>query len=239
MRGMLYNALMILRAAVLFAVLFAAGGALAEGAKTGALSLTVFYDFSYNGIKVAEVADTLAINDNGEYQINRVAAAVGFAKVLHGDVVNTSEGKTASYGLQMSHYKQKRGNRPLQTADYDGDILKLARGDEQKSTTLAAPLYDYLTIIYNHYVLGRILTGAIRQTDGWRIREYHYETGEEETMQTPYGELKVIPVTYQSKRGPRIFWLAPALGYLPVRSIVDDKGHIFETTMTGGPPPPN
>ena len=226
----------ILRAALLTIAITITGGALAEP-KTGALSLTVFYDFSFNGLKVAEVADTLTIDDNGEYQINRTAAAIGLAKILYGDIISNSAGRITDYGLQMSVYHQRRksGSRPPQSAKYDGETLRLMRGEESKTAETAAPLYDYLTIIYSHYVAGKILTGAVRQTDGWRIRDYIYEVGTQETITTPMGEIKVIPVSYKSDRGPRIFWLAPAMGFLPVRSIVEDKGSKFETIMTPRP----
>lgn len=210
-------------------------GAIIKGNKTGALSLTVYYDFSYNGIKVANVADTLTINDDGEYRINRTAAAVGLAKLLHGDVINSSAGRVAARGLQMSVYHQQRGSRPPQSAMFDGETLQLMRGDESRTEQETAPLYDYLTIIYSHYVAGEILTGTIRQTDGWRIREYEYETSAEETITTPFGELTTVPVSYKSNRGPRKFWLSPKMGFLPVRSVVEDKGQTFETTMTPAP----
>ncbi len=232
-------------AVLLFAAASLAGGASAQSAqsnsgenKSGALSLTVFYHFSINGVKAAQVADTLTINDNGEYRIDRTASAVGLAKILHGDVFNSSAGRVSGEdGLQMSVYHQKRGSHPPQSAAFDGKILQLMRGEENKTATITAPLYDYLTIIYSHYAAGRILTGNIRQTDGWRIRDYVYETGAAETLTTSLGELTAIPVSYRSSRGPRIFWLAPDMGFLPVRSIVEDKGITFETTITPAPPP--
>ena len=135
----------------------------------------------------------------------------------------------------MSRYEEQRGRRPLQVAEFDREsgVINLHKGEEsRREAAPAAPLLDYLTALYRSYALGRPVAARAFVTNGWRLAEYEYRVGEAETVETPLGEIVAVPVSRDSPRGRRVFWLAPERGYIPVKIYVDDKGHIFETLLT-------
>ena len=72
--------------------------------------VTLFFDLSYNGFKIAEVTETFTPLEDGGYIIKSHAVAVGLAKLLHGDVVRESRGRlNDESGLQTNYYREKRG----------------------------------------------------------------------------------------------------------------------------------
>ena len=213
-------------------LLFASAQAFAADAVETPKAVTLRMDFYYGGIHIADTTDVLTFSDDGAYYIKSHAAAIGLAKVLHGDVIIESSGLVnASIGLRMTAYYQKRGPRKEQRAALavDDNVLYLQRGDEKRDVEMAAPVLDYLTSVYRSYVRGKVQGGTLTVTNGWRVREYVYEVVGEEKVQTGMGELNTVLLRRESNRGERKVWLAPDLHYLPVRWYVDDKGHVFET----------
>lgn len=201
------------------------------------LPLTLYFDFFYNDIKAAAVTEVFTPQANGDYTITSHAEAQGLAKLLYGDVSRASAGKIhPETGLQMRSYKEQRGRRPLQTAEFNrqAGVVNLQKGKETRAEVAPAmPLLDYLTALYRSYVLGRAVAGAAVVTNGWRLAEYEYKIGEAEPVETPLATMLAVPVSRDSPRGRRVFWLAPERGYIPIKIYVDDKGHIFETVLTG------
>ena len=202
--------------------------------------VTLFFDLSYNGFKIAEVTETFTPLEDGGYIIKSHAVAVGLAKLLHGDVVRESRGRlNDESGLQTNYYREKRGSYVLQKAVFDeatGEwrLFKDKRGKkETRVEKPASPIYDYLNAAYRGYTENRLFGGKITMTNGWRLKTYDYQIGETEKMTTVRGTLSVVPIIRESPRGKRIFWLAAEMDYLPIKSYVDDKGHVFETVLTG------
>ena len=221
---------MRIRIAAFFVALLAHLPAFAEPA-----TVTLFFELSYNGIKIADVTETFTPLGNGDYVLKSHATATGLAKILHGDVIRESRGQwNVDSGLQMSVYQEKRGGRPLQKALFDAQTgqLSLFRGNkETRVEEPSPPVYDYLTAVYRAYVEKRPTAGKMTITNGWRLKDYDYQIGKTEEMTTALGTVSVVPVSRESPRGKRIFWLAPKIGYLPVRTYVDDKGHTFEAVL--------
>ena len=198
--------------------------------------LTLHFDFFYNGIKAAEIVETFT-PQNGEYIINSHAKATGLAKLLYGDVIRKSAGRIDSAaGLLPRRYEAKRGKRAQRvfTLDEEAGVLRLQKGEEKRQEPVPdAVLVDYLTALYRPYVLQKMTPGKAAVTDGWRLSFYEYEAGEAEKIQTPLGEITAAPLSRESPRGERIFWLAPEMGYIPVKVYINDKSHRFETIITG------
>ena len=204
-------------------------------ANTAPTTLTLNFHLFYSGIKIAEVTELLSLSDDGGYVIDSHATAEGLAKLLHGDVTRQSMGWVdLTNGLQMTSYYAKRGRRQPQSARFDeaAGELHLKRGNEERVEQVAAPVFDYLTALYCSYILGRVADGKMTITNGWRLREYEYTAGEEEIVETLVGNLRAIPMRRQSPRGERVIWLAKEKGFIPVRSRIDDKGHIVEVVLS-------
>lgn len=204
----------------------------------GGSGVTLSFTFFYGETKIADVRDELTFAPDGEggreYRIESHAAAVGVAKLLHGDTRFESRGRVeAEEGLLMTLYAQARGRRAPQSARRQGGTLWLRRGEEVREERLGEgeALFDYLSAVYRAYALGRVAAGRVRYTDGWRLTEYEFEVRGRETVQTGLGEMEAVVVVRESERGVRKMWLAPALNYLPARLYVDEKGHEFTTVL--------
>lgn len=248
---------------LLLALLFcAAGSALAEGSegvvgvegvegvegaaeltlgvggssRAGGWGVTLRYDFLYNGFKVGDVTEVFRADAGGGYVLESHAAATGLAALLHGDVRRGGGGRLDSaLGFIPEFYEEKRGPRPRQRAEFDRGrgVVILHRGeDERREERLGGAVYDYLSAVYLSYILGRPAGGTLAVTDGWRLKSYVYEDLGVENVRTPAGEFSAVRMSRADGK-TRIFWLAEELDYLPVRIYVDDKGHIFESVLTG------
>ena len=206
-----------------------------NGSVFGVAGATLRFDFLYNNFKVGDVVETFRTDADGGYVLESHAKATGLAKVFYGDVIRASSGRLhPEFGLLPERYDEKRGPRPRQSAEFDRGrgVVALRRGeDERREEMLSGVVHDYLSAIYLSYVLGGARSGKIVVTDGWRLKEYEYENAGTETVRTPAGEFEAVRISRSGK--VRIFWLAKELGWLPVRVYVDDKGHIFESILTG------
>ena len=210
---------------ILFRTLLFAVAVLLPAAAEKQAVLTM--EMYYGDTKIADVRDQLQIGAD-HYEINSTAAAVGLAKILHGDSSFFSSGEVDStHGLLMTVYQGNRGRRDPQQAVRMGDQLQLQRGEETRTEQLSEPLFDYLSAIYRSYALGTVAIGKLKFTNGWRLRDYDYVIEGEETVMTGMGEIATVVIRRDSERGARRIWLAPSLDYLPVRLYVDEKGHEF------------
>lgn len=241
LRSLLLRLLLLTAAAL--PMLSSADAAEAEAhpaAAGGAFGVTLYFDFLYNGLKVGEVTETFRADGAGGYELDSHAAASGLAAILYGDVRRHSRGRLdAALGLVPDFYEEQRGPRPRQAAEFDRarGVVTLRRGaDEVREEPLAGAAYDYLSAFYLSYVLGRPAAGTLAVTDGWRLKEYGYEWTGTEALRTPLGEFAAERVSRTDGK-TRIFWLAKELDYLPARVYVDDKGHVFESVLTGAARP--
>jgi hypothetical protein len=62
-------------------------------------------------------------------------------------------------------------------------------------------------------------------TNGWKFERYELEVGIEEMLQTPFGELRAVPVRQLRRANEESIelWLAPAYRWLPVRIRFFDR----------------
>ena len=62
-------------------------------------------------------------------------------------------------------------------------------------------------------------------TNGWKFERYELEVGIEETLQTPFGDLRAVPVRQVRRANEESIelWLAPAYRWLPVRIRFFDR----------------
>ena len=212
------------------------GALSAPAAAESPFSLTLDFVFFYNGVKAADVREVFSTDADGGYEIVSHAEATGLAKIFYGDIFRKSTGKIDRLdGLRMLQYEEKRGarDRTFAKVDAQSGVLHLQKGGEMRTEKLPdAPLADYLAALYRARILGGVPDGESAITNGWRIKIYEYEEGAPEIVKTTEGEVRAIPLIRESPRGRRVFWIAPSLDYLPVRSYINDKGHVFETVIT-------
>ena len=198
--------------------------------------LVVNYHLRYNGFNVADITDQLFMGAGGRYHLRSHARTKGLA-VIYGDIIRNSYGQSVpEQGLVMDSYDQRSGRFTKKRhgrVDPDSNRLLLRQGDKERNEPLPSPLFDFLSIVYQPYVLGHVNADSVWLTDGWRLKEYHYEIGEEEVVLTElYGELRTIPLRLRvDDESKRTVWLAPDLGYLPVRAVVDRGSRHIEVAL--------
>ena len=200
--------------------------------------LVARYHLHYNGFNVADITDKLFMDNDGRYHLRSHAKTKGLA-AIYGDIIRNSYGQALpDKGLVMEAYDQVSGRFTSEREgriDLEGDRLLLRKGKKLRDKPLPDPLFDFLSIVYQPYVSGRVEDGSIWLTDGWRLKEYHYEVGEAEWISTGLHEdLRVIPVHLRvDDDSERTVWLAPSLGYLPARAIVNKSGRRIEVALVG------
>ena len=196
--------------------------------------VTLRFDFYYGETKIADVTETLDLSEAGDtYTLRSYSAAVGLAKLLHGDVRIESQGLVdEAQGLLMTLYHEDRkGKKRRARHDLDSGTLHLSEGEKARTEESTGAVFDYLTAIYRSYFLQAATGGQLPVTNGWRFKDYDYVVTGEETVDTAMGSLNAVVLSRHSDRGDRKVWLAPSLGYLPVRLLVDEKGHVFHTII--------
>ena len=104
--------------------------------------------------------------------------------------------------------------------DWDKSTLQFGRAADQKNTALPAGSQDLLSFMYQLSLAppprGRILMPV---TTGVRFESYELDVLDEETLETPLGNLRVLPVKQVRVQGSESIevWLAAEYHYLPVR----------------------
>lgn len=75
--------------------------------------------------------------------------------------------------------------------------------------------------------------GTIPMVDDDHIKYYLYRKGKLETLDTKLGKIETVVYEGTRERSNRVsrFWLAPSLGYAPIRAEQERKGKV-ETVMT-------
>ena len=99
-----------------------------------------------------------------------------------------------------------------------------SKGEEKHKETTTEPVFDYLSILYQPYVEGQLLSGEFAVTNGSDLKQHTYEVAGKETLETGIGQIETVVIVRYSSRGARKIWFSPAHDYLPVRLYVDDKG---------------
>ena len=188
-------------------------------------------DFYFGDLKIADTTDTIRTNPAANtYEITSYSAAINLAKVLYGDVSLHSRGQLdAQHGWRMTHYAETRGSKQRAASVHGDGTLTLTQNNETRNEPAQdLPVYDVLAALYRSYILQAPAFGKFRFTDGWRLRDYDYEDGGRETLSTPFGEVDtVVVVRHKSNGARRRIWLAPQLGYLPVRVLIENENSTF------------
>ena len=122
--------------------------------------------------------------------------------------------------------------------DWNGGSLAYGRTHDPKSAPLPAGTQDFMSFIYQQAVLppapGR---ARVPITTGTRFETHEIEVTPEETIETPLGTLRALPVRQLPRPGAESIqiWLAADYRYLPVRIRHYDRDGRFsgEPEQTG------
>jgi hypothetical protein len=136
-----------------------------------------------------------------------------------------SRGKITPRGLQPESFLASRTRRGRNEAaqarfDWSAGSLNYGYAHEQKSAPLPADAQDFMSFIFQ-YVLAPPAPGRYRVpiTTGTRFEVYEIVVSGEERIETPLGDLRVLPIRQLPRPGEESIeiWLAADYHYLPVR----------------------
>lgn len=190
-------------------------------------SFTATYRVYARGLPVGSGTIALALDADGGYRMRSALAPSGLAALLVSDrVAETASGRLLDRGPRPRRYRYRQtgGERERFAAlDFDwraGTVASLHDG-EARTLPLTPRAVDPLSVYLQ--VMSDLEAG--RQVDRFTLihrnerRDYRVSADGTETLDTPLGPLATRRFTRQragSRRRTR-FWLAPALGHLPVR----------------------
>lgn len=163
--------------------------------------------------------------DEGAYRIGSVSETTGLASVLRTERrTYLSEGLVTPAGLQPRSFlmsRLRRGQTEVARARFDWDAAHITWGttDEKHEATLPAGSQDFLSLMYQLSLAppagGRI---SVPLTTGTRFEAYELDVLPEETIETPLGPLRALPLRQVRKPGAETMqvWLAADYRHLPV-----------------------
>jgi len=182
----------------------------------------------YMGSQKFEVARTVQTWETsaGNYTLESTSGTSGVVGLFHSERrIFRSTGRMTEHGLRPENFvssRSRRGHTDESAARFDWDrhSITLGRGDAQRSATLPAGSQDILSFMYQLSLAppppGRV---QIAITNGTRFENYALDVLAEETLETPMGAIRALPVKQRRREGGESMevWLAADYRYLPVR----------------------
>jgi hypothetical protein len=180
---------------------------------------------------VGHTVQTWEAADN-QYRLDSRSEPAGLARLTrHGPRVYHSSGVVTERGLQPREFASSvtlRGKADESAARFDwaGSALQFGRAHDQKNAALPAGAQDLLSFMYQ-FALAPPPRGRVQMpiTNGTRFEHYDIDVLDEETIETPMGTLRALPVKQVPRPGRESIqvWLAADYHYLPVRILVINR----------------
>ena len=182
-----------------------------------------------NRFNVGRTVQSWTLNDDS-YRVRSASETTGIAAMFARQSIEyISSGRLTAAGLrpdQFSNARERRGEKDAATARFDWKTQTITFGEPPKSAPLAGNEQDLVSFMYQLGLMpltpGRIVLPI---TNGWKFERYELEVGLEETLQTPFGDLRAVPVRQVRRANEESIelWLAPAYRWLPVRIRFFDR----------------
>ena len=182
-----------------------------------------------NRFNVGSTVQNWSINED-RYHLSSRSETTGLAALFsRQSMTYVSSGRLTAGGLHpdaFSSERQRGGSKDSATARFDHVARTITFGNPTRSLPLNENAQDLVSFMYQLGLLpltpGRI---EIPITNGWKFERYELEIGIEETLQTPFGEIRAVPVRQvrRAREESIELWLAPAYRWLPVRIRFFDR----------------
>ncbi len=185
----------------------------------------VFYNnFMTDVARTVQTWETSA----GAYTLDSKSAPFGLARLFPiGPHDYHSSGQVTERGLQPQRFTSKEVRRGVTHEaaarfDWDKNLLQFGRNTEQKNAALPAGSQDVISFMFQ-LSLAPPPSGRLQMpiTNGRNFETYELDVLEEETLDTPMGPLRVLPVQRAPQPGSDgiTVYLAVEYRYLPVRIV--------------------
>ena len=160
------------------------------------------------------------------YKLGSISETTGIADLFYSQHLNyLSEGRISTAGLRPEMFlmsRKRRDETEVEKADFNWDSGQITLGKVQNRRTEALPAgsQDMVSFIYQ-LALAPPAPGRVRMpiTNGANLETYELDVLQEESIETPLGTLKTLPVKQLRHAGEESieFWLAADYRYLPVK----------------------
>lgn len=173
--------------------------------------------------------------DDGRYALRTVTETTGLVALFREvRIVQSSEGVVGPEGLVPQTFEVERKGKPAEGVRFDWSSGKAALtvgGQLRREVALTPGAQDILSQIYQMGLAGAAARLEMMIATGKNYGRYAYEAVGDETLATPFGELRTWHVKTPALPGEQAMelWLASDYRNLPVRiRFIDRKGEVFD-----------
>ena len=206
--------------------------AVPAGARAAPRSVSVSYNVTLNGARIAVLNERFEATD-GTYHITSDTNAVGaFALFQKRSLKLVSDGRLTKSGLQPHRFEGTRNYNDSRqvAAEFDWASTQLTLKFDGKTETVALPAgaQDRLSVMYQFmfFGYGHIKQLDVAMTNGRKLDHYRYTISPGVELDTPLGRMTTLHLVKQHQPGDTIteIWLAPQHNFLPVKMLVVEHG---------------
>ncbi len=199
--------------------------------RRGRISYTLSLYLSGMSTEVGRTVLSWEANDN-TYTLNSRSDTTGLARLTRfGPRIYQSSGLITERGLQPQSFTSKvvisgKSDDTAAVFDWSKNSLAFGSAADPKTAELPAGSQDLLSFMY-HFSLAPPPRGRLQLplTNGGRFERYDIDVLDEETIETPLGNLRALPIKQIARAGRETIevWLAAEYRYLPVRIRVTNR----------------
>lgn len=177
--------------------------------------------------------------EDGRYVLTSIAEPKGLLALALSDLTQKSEGTVTEQGLKPATFLYRYGKNPdkAQRATFDWETGKLLMetGSRRQEVPLTDGVQDLMSFMYQFMFVPPLQEMQLAITNGKRLKTYAYGFEGEETLQTPFGEVRCLHIGRTGGDGEEKtdLWLAADYHYLPVKiSKTEKDGTVLERIAT-------
>ncbi len=213
---------------------------LQHGARAGQPRLRPFdaeYDLKLGYLSIGRVEVTLELDRHGGYHYRAHTQPVGLTAVLRSDEITEAsrgsvrDGQVIPYRYRYRHLKSDTPRR--MDLRFDWQAMQVTNRTPESEWVMRIEPGTQDKFSQQLMLMLQLMAGKKRiefpVADGGRLKRYRFHRQGEETVETPGGHFTALHLL-RSKEGRRStadFWMAPALGYLPVKVERREREGIF------------
>lgn len=177
--------------------------------------------------------------EDGRYTLTSIAEPKGLLALALSDLTQKSEGVVTEQGLKPATFIYRYGKNPdkAQRATFNWEVGKLLMeaGSRRQEVPLTDGVQDLMSFMYQFMFVPPLQEMQLAITNGKRLKTYAYGFEGEETLQTPFGEVRCLHIGRTGDDGEEKtdLWLAADYHYLPVKiSKTEKDGTVLERIAT-------
>ena len=218
------------------------GSVAGAGSVRGIPAFEADYTIERGIFDVGHIRLRFQVDPDGNYKYKSVTEVAGFISWFRDDrVMESSHGRLDTSGVVPDRYRFARtggkGDKQV-TVRFDWNSEQVENTVDGQSWAMAVPhgtldkLVVQLAMMRNLQV--DIQNQHFKVADGGKLKDFRIHIRGREALDVPAGHFETIKVEKTPEYGSRktFLWLAPALGYLPVRIMrIENDGAEYYSVL--------